>query len=170
LNPSQGQWRSNNKAQHMYPYLDEIKHYYYSEAGNLVYTKSVSEVPEDLNYASNGDAVRYVQKLGCCGLSQHTIRGEYHQLCLDVLRSAVEEYGEVFPSVLRGVRSERNECDSLILFGTTSREVAEFYGSKEIREYRNVLGLRTLAAKSVVTDDYSQVDEEIIFFPEALLH
>lgn len=152
----------------MHPYLKEIRHYYYGETGNLVCAKSVSEVPENLDFASIGDAVRYVQKLGCCGLSQHKIRGEYHQLCLDVLRSAVEEYGEVFPAVLRGIRSERKESDSLILFGTTSREVAEFYGSKGIREYKNVLGLKTLAARSVTTDDYSQADEEIIFFPEAL--
>jgi hypothetical protein len=70
---------------------------------------------------------------------------------------------------LRGVRSQRSDKDSLILFGTTDREVAKFYAKDgKIKVYRNIKGLKTMSTvKSVKTDDWAdQGDEEIIFFPE----
>lgn len=126
-----------------------------------------SELPEDedLEFCKLGDALAFVQKLGCIGASQHVITNEYHRLCLAVLRWAVDNVGETFPEVLRGVRSERSDSEHLILFGTRDRQVAEFYGST-IKTYRNVRGIKTYScAKSVKNNAWSELDEEIIFFP-----
>lgn len=140
--------------------------YYYYQSGSIQAAAKCSEVPEDVeSFVKIQNAVSFVQKLGCAGISQHKVNEEHHALCLDVLRIAVEKYGEVFPVLLRGVRSQRPDCDHKILFGTTDYSVAAEYG--EVKEYRNVKGLRTRStALSVVTGDYDQMDEEIIFFPE----
>jgi hypothetical protein len=86
-------------------------------------------------------------------------------LNLDVLRIAVKKYGQRFDLIYRGVRSNRPDCEYKIMFGSTDIKVASFYGT--IKEYRNIFGLRTTStiAKSVVTNDYDKIDEEIIFFP-----
>lgn len=143
---------------------------FYFDGDNLKTAQSVSEVPEEVeDWVSIGEAVSYVQHLGCAGFSQHRIKSDYHKLCLAVLRLSVEKFGEVFPEVLRGVRSNRPEQESLILFGTTDREVANFYAKDgNIKVYKNIKGLRTNSTmKSVKTDDWAdQGDEEIIFFPE----
>ena len=50
------------------------------------------------------------------------------------------------------------------MFGTTDKEVAKSYGN--IKVYENIKGLRTVSTmKSVKTGDWSDTDEEIIFFP-----
>lgn len=145
-------------------YRDDFTYYYYRDS-QLVAAQSLSDVPEDVeDYCKISEAVAFVQKIGCAGRSQHDIKTEYHQLCLDVLKIAVEKYGEVFPVLLRGTRSNRPEAEHKILFGTTQREVAEFYG--EVREYKYVKGLRTASLMlSVVSGEYDQMDEEVIFFP-----
>lgn len=143
---------------------------FYLDGEVLKVTHAVSEVPEEIeDWASVGEAVSYVQHLGCAGFSQHKIKSDYHKLCLAVLKWAVENIGEVFPEVLRGVRSQRSEQESLILFGTTDKEVAKFYAKDgNIKAYKNVKGLKTMSTmKSVKNDDWAdQGDEEIIFFPE----
>jgi hypothetical protein len=147
-----------------------VGQFYLDDDEVLKVAQAVSEVPEDVeDWTSVGDAVSYVQHLGCAGFSQHKIKSDYHKLCLAVLRWAVENIGEAFPTVLRGVRSQRSDKDSLILFGTTDREVAKFYAKDgKIKVYRNIKGLKTMSTvKSVKTDDWAdQGDEEIIFFPE----
>ena len=143
--------------------------YFYFENDNLRIVDACSEVPEDVEeFAKLSDAVSYVQHLGCAGFSQHKIRNEYHKLNLLALRWAVENIGEVFPEVLRGVRSQRSDQDSQILFGTTDKEVAEFYAKDgNVKVYKNIKGLRTMSTmKSAKTDDWAEGDEEIIFFPE----
>lgn len=145
--------------------------YFYFEAKSLRVVNTCSEVPEEVKqFTKLTDAVSYVQHLGCAGFSQHKIRNEFHKLNLLALRWAVENIGEVFPEVLRGVRSQRSEQESLILFGTTDKEVAEFYAKDgNIKVYKNVKGLKTISTmKSVKNDDWAdnQGDEEIIFFPE----
>jgi hypothetical protein len=144
--------------------------YFYFENENLKIANFCSEVPEDVEeFTKLSDAVSYVQHLGCAGFSQHKIRNKYHELNLLALRWAVENIGETFPELLRGVRSQRSEQESLILFGTTDREVAEFYAKDgNVKVYKNIKGLRTTSTmKSVKTDDWAdQGDEEIIFFPE----
>lgn len=139
--------------------------YFYFENGKLQVVNACSEVPEDVDdFAKVDDAVSYVQQIGCMGFSQHKIKSEYHKLCLAVLRWAVDNLGEVFPEVLRGVRSDRPDSDYLIMFGTTDKEVAKSYGN--IKVYENIKGLRTVSTmKSVKTGDWSATDEEIIFFP-----
>lgn len=123
----------------------------------------LSEVPEEVeDFWSIGDAVSYVQRLGCSGMNLHT---QTPQTVLDVLKLAVEKYGEVHQKVLRGTRSQRPLSEYKILFGTTDRKVAEFYG--DVTEHLNVRGIKYAAnTLSVVSGDYSQDDEEIIFFPE----
>ncbi len=144
--------------------------YFYFENDNLRIVDNCSEIPEDVKeFTKLSDAVSYVQHLGCAGFSQHKIRNEYHKLNFLSLRWAVGNIGETFPEVLRGVRSQRSDQESLILFGTTDREVAEFYAKDgNIKVYKNIKGLRTASTmKSVKTDDWAdQGDEEIIFFPE----
>jgi hypothetical protein len=141
---------------------------FYFDGEILKVVQEVSEVPEEVeDWTSLGDAIGYVQHLGCAGFSQHKIKSEYHHLCLEVLRWAVENIGETFPEVLRGVRGNRPEQDHLILFGTTDREIAKFYAKDgNIKVYKNVKGLRTVSTmKSVKTGNWAdQGDEEIIFF------
>jgi hypothetical protein len=139
---------------------------FWLEDGSLQWAASPSGVPDEVwdDACTIYEAISFVQRLGCSGRSQHQIKSKYHETCLAVLRMAVQEYGEVFPVLLRGTRSSRPDSEHRILFGTTNPAVASFYG--EIREYRNVCGLRTKSlVLSVVSGDYSQADEEIIFFP-----
>jgi nucleoside diphosphate kinase len=140
---------------------------FWLENGSLQWAASPSGVPDEVwdDACTIYEAISFVQHLGCAGRSQHQIKTKYHETCLAVLRMAVQEYGEVFPVLLRGTRSARPDSEHRILFGTTNPDVASFYG--EIRQYYNVRGLRTSSlVLSVVTDDYSQADEEIIFFPQ----
>lgn len=138
---------------------------YWLEGGSLMSATKASEVP---GHAWNDactifEAISFVQRLGCSGRSQHIVKDGYHATCLAVLKMAVERYGQDFPVLLRGTRSARPDSEHKILFGTTDRAVAEFYGT--VREYRNIRGLRTSSmVLSVVSDDYSRTDEEIIFF------
>lgn len=145
--------------------IEDFTYYYYGKDGELKTAPTPMSVPEEIeDYANANDAVSLVQKLGCIGRSHHSISSEYHRLCLDVLKIAVEKHGEVFPMLLRGTRSDRPDTDHKILFGTTNKEVAQFYG--EIREYQNIRGLKTRSTmKSVISDDLTEMDEEIIFFP-----
>lgn len=143
--------------------------YFYFKDGKLERVGSLYQVPEEegVAFCKLADAIGYVQKLGCCGMSQHKIRNEYHHLCLEVLRWYVDNFGETFPLIFRGVRNERPDSEHLILFGTRDIEVAKFYGST-IKKYTNIKGLRTASyVKSVKTEDWSEADDEIIFFPTA---
>lgn len=144
-------------------YRDDFTYYYFDQE-ELRSAPSAMSVPEYVeDFANIHDAVGYVQKLGCLGQSQHVVKNEFHQLCLKVLKVAVNQYGETFPVLLRGTQSDRPDSDHKILFGTTNTKVAAFYG--DIREYRNVRGLRTRSiAESVVSDGLEEMDEEIIFF------
>jgi len=151
-------------------------YYYYKESGEIATAPSAMSIPEEIEvFAKLSDAVRFVQKLGCVGTSQHIIKegekGEFHRLCLEVLKRNVREIGEVFSLVLRGVRpSSYPDAEHKILFGSTDRKVAEFYG--EIREYRNIKGLKVFSLMRSVNyeenGDESEMDEEIIFFPEEI--
>jgi hypothetical protein len=140
--------------------------HYWLENGNLQSAESPDGVPDEIwdTAATIYEAISFVQRLGCGSASQHTIKSAYHETCLAVLKMAVQTYGETFPVLLRGTRSSRPDSEYKILFGTTNPAIAEFYG--EVREYRNIKGLRTRSLLlSVLTDDYSSQDEEIIFFP-----
>lgn len=139
---------------------------FWLESGVLQSAANAAGVPDECfeDACTISEAVSFVQRLGCAGRSQHIVKDGYHATVLAVLKMAVEQYGEDFPELLRGTRSDRSDADHKILFGTTDRAVAEQYGT--IRNYRNARGLRTTSlVLSVVSDDYSQQDEEIIFFP-----
>lgn len=147
----------------MKPYLEDITYYYLTD-GQLKGTTAL-EVPDEYfdDCCTASEAVRFVQQLGCQGRSQHIIHSKFHRCALAVLRMAVERYGEVFPRVLRGCSGNLPIEKHLILFGSLDRRVAEFYG--EVQEFKNIRGLRVNSqAKSVLTDDYTVSDEEIIFF------
>lgn len=143
--------------------------YFYIENDHLMMVDSCSEVPEKIeDFCKLHEAFAYVQKIGCCGWSQHRIRNNFHHLSLTVLRWAVQNLGEAYPKVYRGTRSERPDSEHLILFGTRNLAVAKFYGNN-VKVYENVRGIISLSqAKSVLTDDYTESDEEIIFFPDIM--
>lgn len=133
---------------------------------DLVSFESASAVPDELwdDACTISEAVSHVQRIGCSGRCQHTIRNNYHATVLAVLQMAVKEYGQVFDVVYRGDSSARPDSDYRIMFATRDSAVAKFYGT--VQERQNVRGLLTKSlVKSVVTDDYAQCDEEIIFFP-----
>jgi hypothetical protein len=144
--------------------------YFYLESGDtLKMVDACSHLPSDenLEFCKLGEAINYVQKLGCWGKSQHAVENEYHRLCLKVLRWAVKNQGQLYPIVYRGVRTDRPDSQHKILFGTRDKEVAAFYGSK-IKEYFNVRGILVNSShvKSVKNDSWNESDEEIIFFPD----
>jgi len=146
-------------------YRDDFRQFWL-ESGVLQSAAKASAVPDEVwdTACTIGEAVSFVHRLGCAGRSQHIIKDGYHSTVLAVLRMAVEQYGEDFPELLRGTRSDRPDAEHKILFGTTDRAVAEQYGNP--RTYHNVRGLRTSSLMlSVVSEDYGQQDEEIIFFP-----
>ena len=138
---------------------------FWMEGDQLMSANKASQVPDEVfdDACTISEAVSFVQRLGCVGRSQHVVKSAYHATVLAVLRFAVQQYGEDFPELLRGTRSDRPAAEHKILFGTTDYAVAEQYGT--VRTYRNVRGLRTTSlVLSVVSDDYAQQDEEIIFF------
>lgn len=145
--------------------------YFYIESNIVHMVVNSYELPEEdnLECCTVNEAIAFAQFLGCWNKPQHIVTTNYHRLCLTALRWAVQnDPGETFPVVYRGVRSDRPDSEYKILFGSPDPKVAQFYG--KVREYHNVRGLRanSYAAKSVVTGDYSQVDYEIIFFPDLL--
>lgn len=143
--------------------------YFYFEDNILKIADSCSEVPdgEGVEFCKLGDAIHHIQHRGCCGRSQHIIQSDYHRLCLEVLRWAVKNRGELFPLVYRGYRSSRPDSEYKILFGSRDKEVAAFYGPT-IKEYRNIRGIlaKSSIAKSVKTNSWHETDDEIIFFPD----
>jgi hypothetical protein len=149
--------------------MDRYTVRFYFNCDRLNQCSTLSEVPEEVeDWCSVAEAISYVQSLGCQGRSQHKIQSEYHKLVLAVLRWAVENEGEMFPEVLRGVRSDRPDENSLILFGTRDAEVAQFYARNNIKTYKNIKGLLTYSTKESVKGGF-EMDEEIIFFPLILL-
>ncbi len=140
--------------------------YYALVDGHLVRYETCSDVPDELFNAGLGlricDAVSAVQKRGCQMKSLHIVDSEYYANVLAVLKMAVEKYGEIFPTLYRGVADGSTpDSQRLIFFGSTQREVAEFYG--DVQEIRNVRGLRTHSFCESVTGN-DQMDEEVIFF------
>jgi hypothetical protein len=137
------------------------KIYFYLDLGNLVVTNTP---PEEIEYCTYTEALRHSCWLGSCGFNQHQFRDDFHVLCNKVLRWLVENYGEKFEVLYRGSRSDRLDSEYKILFGSTDEDVAAHYGPVKI--YRNVKGFKhTSLLKSVKTDDYTESDEEVIFFP-----
>lgn len=146
-------------------YFDDSR-YFYMQGEELTCAQSCSGVPDDVeDYARIMDAVNEVQSRGSWGLSQHKVEGSYHELCLKVLHLAVQLYGEEFPILYRGSRSKRPDSEYKIMFASPEKEVARFYG--EVKEYRNIFGLKTHSnLKSVKSGDWSEIDIEVIFFPK----
>ena len=150
----------------MKKYLEDITYYFLSSTNELK-GDSLQNLSDDDDFDRSmkiSEAVGYVQKLGCLGKSQHIVHNEEHRTALAFLRMAVEKYGEVFPVVLRGCSGSLPLDQHLILFGTTDPDIAAFYG--EVKEFHNIKGLRTSSfMQSVKSDDLTEMDEEIIFFP-----
>ncbi|MBW4677681.1 MAG: hypothetical protein KME52_27880 [Desmonostoc geniculatum HA4340-LM1] len=144
-----------------------LPNYFYKEGSCLHIVQGCSAVPENVEeFCKLEDAIGHVQWLGCARQSQHVIRNEYHALVLEVLAWSIENQGELFPEIYRGVRSLRPDTEYKILFGTRDIEVAKFYGDT-IKTYANIRGIkvRISTAKSVKTDSWDETDDEIIFFP-----
>lgn len=143
--------------------------YYWVENGQIQSAPKCSMVPDEV--FENGRAMKIstavssVQKDGCIGRSLHRTGDDWHETVLAILEMAVDKYGETFDILYRGTHSDRPDSDHRILFATTDKNVAEFYGS--VKQYRTVKGLRTKSMKlSVVTGDYTQCDDEVIFFAD----
>ena len=146
-------------------YLNDFTRYFFKE-GILESAPSVSGVPEEVeDFVSIAEAVSTLQMYGCWGRSIQSAKEEMHCLCIEVLRLAVEKYGEVIPTIYRGSSGKLALSDHKILYGSTNKKIAEFYG--EVREFKAVKGLRTYSTKESVIS-CKEMDEEIIFFPEAL--
>lgn len=146
-------------------YINDFTRYFFKK-GILESAPSVSGVPEEVeNFVSIAEAISTLQMYGCWGKSIQSAKEEMHCLCLDVLRLAVEKYGEVIPIVYRGCNGSLPLSDHKILYGSTNKKVAQFYG--EVSEFKAVKGLRTYSTKESVIS-CKAMDEEIIFFPEAL--
>jgi hypothetical protein len=140
-----------------------MNEYFWEEAGQLK-SGSLSDVPEgDIEYGTLQDAAGMLQKVGCCGSQVHTSDSPYVRFCLRVLEFCAARDGRVFETVYRGTRSSRPENEYRVLFGCADKDVAATYGA--VKQYSGIKGLVLPSlAKSVLTDDYSQMDEEIIFF------
>lgn len=138
-------------------------------------------VPQSVHgYCTIAQAISAAQKRGTVGQTLHQPckrpdDEEYRQAILAALRWGVEEYGQVVPMLFRGVRTSRPDSKHLVLFGTPTRAVAEWYAAPNgcIREYPNV---RALVYRSTLRsvlreghwDDDGEGDIEAIFFPEDL--
>ncbi len=141
--------------------------YYALVNGELVRYENCSDVPDELFDAGLGlkisDAVSDVQKRGCQMKSLHVVDSVYYANVLAVLKMAVEKYGEIFPSIYRGIADGSTpDSERLIFFGATDRKIAEFYGT--VTELSNVKGLRTNSTCASVSSDEFDMDEEVIYF------
>jgi hypothetical protein len=152
----------------MLPYFDDLNYFYIDSQNNLIEVPKLNDVPEDIQgYSRIMDAVAYFQQLGMLGLSAN-IKGEGrlfedYNLNIQVLKIGFERYKQLFPVLYRGCRkTSRPDKEYKILFTTPQIEVAKFYGDT-IREYRNVYALLTHGkGVSVVSGDYTFLDEEAI--------
>lgn len=147
--------------------MTEFTRFYFQD-GLLATAEKVSEIPDKVDsFWTVAEAARHLQSMGCRGKSLHVVKDEDHALALAVLRHAVETVGEVFPTVFRGERNCGNFADSdhKILYGALNIEVAKAYG--QVKEYKNVKGLRTKSMARSIVDDGFDCDEEIIFFPQS---
>lgn len=141
-------------------YSDDFTRYYYAEDGTIQSCSLASEVPDEVDdYFTISEALSFLQRAGCWGFSfdAETARPSV-LLAAEIVKIAIEKYGEVFPVLYRG-------CDGpepsgrVIKYGSPIREVAEFYG--KVKVLRNIKGLRHLGfAESVCGLDR---DEEVLF-------
>jgi hypothetical protein len=145
-------------------YRDDFTYYYYYQ-GKLKIANKVSDIPEHIEeFTTITEAVSWLQRCGCAGISIHNEQRESIKLGIEVLKIAVYKYGQIFEKVYRGVRSSRPESEYKILYGSDKLEIAKKYG--DVVEYKNVRGLLTNSwAKSVISEDIAEMDTEIIFFP-----
>ena len=141
--------------------------YWYEKQGKIFRAESLRDVPEEVenNYATANDIGRYLQKVGAAGMNFHTKDTPYHLFMLKILPLAIEAYGQEFPVLYRGVRTNRPDADHKVLFASPDLEVARFYG-ETIKTYHNVRGLLFLSSLKQVTDDeWGEGDKEVIFLP-----
>lgn len=142
---------------------------FYPDGDQIKVISSINMIPDHINtYITIANSWSHLQKIGCIGWGQHQIVNDYHALAIAVLRWAIENgLGDTIPLVYRGVRDDFPDNRHLVIFGSPDLEVAKFYGDT-IKEYHNVKGIKYIAAcsPSVVTGDYDQIDEEVIFFPD----
>lgn len=157
-------------ANHLKDWQKDFSYWYFDLTGSLIECHSLSDVPEEVeDYAKISDAVAFFNKCGCVRRSAHNPQTEFHKLCLEVVKIAIDRYGEIV-KVYRGSQLETLPIeDHKILYGATSYDVAAWYG---IVSRLEVKGLRThsMCVSVLSPDDPTSYDEEIIFLPETIIH
>lgn len=157
----------------MEKYLDDF-HYYYLNRTKIIESEALSLVPEneEIRFCKISDAISYFSAPARCYQkgSRQEITNDYAYLCYEVLKIAISKYGKNFDKLYRGcLKIGLKDEDHLMLFSTDDLDVVNFYGEKYgwIKTYENVFGLLTYPLnKSVVTEDWSYSDREIIFVPQ----
>ena len=138
---------------------------YYYTIGSKLCSGGFSDIPDDdIDFITPEQAANYLAKVGCIGRNHHQAIRPYHKLALDALRDWITKNPTVVPLVYRGARATKHPLrDHNILFGSTAREVAEYYG--EVVEYHNIIGYPFTPI--VKMENYDIIPgEEVIFFPE----
>lgn len=155
------------------PYTEDNNSFYQDENGSLIEVEDYKKIPDkyqsSLSYQSRiMDAVYFFQVLGMTGYciqqksEEMTDIYEDYDFYLEVLKVGFKRYKQRFDILYRGYRKERNDNDYQIIYTSPDINVARFYGDN-IKEYRNVEGLLTYGTgKSVVTEDYQQIDHEVL--------
>ena len=153
-------------------YILDTKHYSLQGDAWITYDKC-SEIPDDIFdlTLTKHEAVDILEHLGAIGQNVHTSTKPIHLLALKIIRKCIEDHGEVFPVLYRGTSSLRPINEYKLLYGSPNIDIARFYKGPDgyIQVFRDVLGFRvSTRLKSVITNDWSQIDENVMFFPWGL--
>ena len=153
-----------------YPRYPFTYWYKKNDTSEILEASSLAEVPEDedILFANVYQIHRFLQHLGCAGISGHDnnkfMQSPDRTFILEILPLAIEKYGQIYPIVYRGISGNLPDSKHRYLFGSLDKEVAECYG--KVREYHNIKGLHFRSTvKSVKTGDYDDGDSEVIFLP-----
>jgi hypothetical protein len=151
-------------------------YWYRYDDTEIVEVPSLCEVPdnEEILFGNVYTLFDHFNHLGACGINPHIPNNPKNpflrttEFYLEILPLAIEKYGEIYPIIYRGIRSDRPDSDYRILFGSLDRDVAAWYGT--IRKYRNIKGLHFQSSlKNVLTDDWEhEGDSEVIFLPPSI--
>lgn len=155
-----GDVESGRKGPKMLPYQNDFRYFYF--VGEELVAAPLKDVPMDVqDYWTISEAVRQLAHAGCCGMSFNKFDARPSiRLAAAVVKVAIEEYGEMFPVLYRGLRDGSETSDRVVKYAATSRPVAEFYG--RVVQLENVKGLRTRSMADSVVGDPSG-DEEVIY-------
>ena len=125
----------------------------------------LSDIPIEVeDYWTVNEAFQCICKNSCLRLK----RGTTYELTLKILRWYFANFAEVFPILYRGINEgNADTAEDEFIFTTPNKVIAEWYAGPTgtIKEYRNTKGIAFKSPlKSVLTDDWSQSDIEVLVF------